>query len=90
MDNIAQQIADAETVICDSDFLARKAKLDRLHALNERWNAFWSGFKNDAAALANECDADADPLACAEEEMAMFARQTERTIRLHYAKFYIE
>ena len=89
MDNIAQQIADAEIVICDTDYVARKAELEKLAALNKRWNEFWSSFKDGAAAMANKYETDVGLLACVEEDMALFARFTEKMIRLSYARVYI-
>jgi hypothetical protein len=89
MDNIESQIADAEVVICDTDYIARKAELDKLFALNKRWQEFWSSFSQDAAAIANRYEADANLLGCMEEDMALFARHAERMIRLRYAREYI-
>lgn len=88
-DSLEMQIDDANRVMSDNDVLARRAQMNRLADLNAEFMKFWTPWKDRAAALANEFEADALLLADMEEAFRLYAGHTQKMIRLHYARRYV-
>lgn len=90
MDSTELHLRDAEIVMSDAHFLARRAELDKLASLTAEFSQFWLPYRQKLAAFVTEHDGDVLLLSDMEEAFQLLASQMQKRIRLKFAKYYID